>query len=252
MAQYDIFLSYRRKGGYDTAKHLYDLLSKDGYRVSFDIDTLRSGDFDTALFNRIDQCKDFILIVDEHAFDRTLDPDFNPQNDWMRQELAYALSKGKNIVPIFLSGKVGFPENLPADIAAVVKKNGPEFNRYYFDEFYETLKKRFLSKRHNGNKGIWFIVLSILLSVACLVYSFIHESEGGTVVTVSAILAVLSFVLMIVGLSNPGLLLLKSRNLSLWYLVSFFLSFMAFGAGSPEDNSPTDNSSSPKTEIHQN
>ena len=33
---YNIFLSYRRKGGYETAKHLYDLLSRDGYKVSFD------------------------------------------------------------------------------------------------------------------------------------------------------------------------------------------------------------------------
>lgn len=36
---YDIFISYRRCGGFETAKHLYDLLTKDGYRVSFDIDT---------------------------------------------------------------------------------------------------------------------------------------------------------------------------------------------------------------------
>ena len=41
---YDIFISYRRRGGFETAKHLYDLLTKDGYRVSFDIDTLRNGD----------------------------------------------------------------------------------------------------------------------------------------------------------------------------------------------------------------
>ena len=26
---YEIFISYRRKGGYETAKHLYDLLTKE-------------------------------------------------------------------------------------------------------------------------------------------------------------------------------------------------------------------------------
>jgi hypothetical protein len=72
--RYDIFISYRREGGYDTAKHLNDLLVHDGYRVSFDIDTLRNGDFDEQLYDRIDQCEDFILIVDAHAFDRSLDP----------------------------------------------------------------------------------------------------------------------------------------------------------------------------------
>ena len=80
--KYDVFISYRREGGYDTAKHLNDLLIRDGYRVSFDIDTLRSGNFDTQLLDRIEQCKDFILIVDQHCFDRTLDPDFEPEKDW--------------------------------------------------------------------------------------------------------------------------------------------------------------------------
>ena len=78
MKNFDIFISYRRQGGYDTAKHLNDLLVRDGYRVSFDIDTLRNGDFDVQLLNRIDQCEDFILIVDEKAFERTLDVNFNP------------------------------------------------------------------------------------------------------------------------------------------------------------------------------
>ena len=95
MKKYDIFISYRREGGYDTAKHLSDLLTRDGYRVSFDIDTLRSGDFDTQLYERIDLCKDFILIVDQHAFDRTIINKIPREKDWLRCELAYALKKGK-------------------------------------------------------------------------------------------------------------------------------------------------------------
>ena len=108
--KYDVFISYRRDGGYDTAKHLNDLLVRDGYKVSFDIDTLRNGDFDTQLLERIEQCKDFILIVDKHAFDRTLDPSFDPKKDWLRCELAHALKYNKNIIPVFLSGVSGFPE----------------------------------------------------------------------------------------------------------------------------------------------
>lgn len=147
MNRYDIFISYRREGGYDTAKHLYDLLARDGYRVSFDIDTLTRGDFDISLLKRIDECKDFILIVDQHAFDRTLDLRFNPQKDWMRQELAHALKKRKNIIPVFLNGVSKFPENLPDDIRGVVKKNGPQYNRYYFNDFYKRIKSDFLTAR---------------------------------------------------------------------------------------------------------
>lgn len=170
--KYDIFISYRREGGYDTAKHLNDLLVRDGYKVSFDIDTLRSGDFDTQLLERIDQCKDFILIVDQHAFDHTIDSNFNPKNDWLRCELAYALKKNKNIVPVFLSGVTGFPANLPNDIAEVTKKNGPEFNRFYFNDFYKILKKRFLhSSTISGvKKGalLFLFILFIMILVLSL------------------------------------------------------------------------------------
>ena len=141
---YDIFISYRRQGGHETAKHLFDLLVRDGYTVSFDIDTLRSGDFDTELLKRIDECTDFILILNKGALDRCLDPAFKRENDWLRNELAYALAKNKNIIPIMLNGFPGFPEDLPADIAKVARRNGPKYDQYYFDEFYQRLVSRFL------------------------------------------------------------------------------------------------------------
>ncbi len=168
--KYDIFISYRREGGYDTAKHINDLLVRDGYKVSFDIDTLRNGDFDTQLLVRIEECRDFILIVDKHAFDRTLDKNFDSAKDWMRCELAHALKHNKNIIPIFLSGVTGFPEGLPYDIANVTKKNGPEYNRYYFNDFYETLKNRFLkSKKKSKSRHALFLPLAILI-VGALFY----------------------------------------------------------------------------------
>lgn len=141
---YNIFISYRRDGGYVTAKHLYDLLSRDGYSVSFDIDTLRNGDFDVELLKRIDECIDFILILNKDAFVRTLDPNFPKEKDWMRNELAFALQKNKNIIPIMLNGFTEFPDNLPSDIAKVAKKNGPKYDQYYFDDFYNKLKTVFL------------------------------------------------------------------------------------------------------------
>ena len=166
--KYDVFISYRREGGYDTAKHLNDLLVRDGYNVSFDIDTLRNGDFDTQLLDRIEQCKDFILIVDKHAFDRTLDPTFDPKKDWLRCELAHALKHNKNVIPVFLSEVSSFPENLPEDIAEVAKKNGPEYNKYYFNEFYKQLRSRFLKSKSIKTKIIWGLLLSLLIVMILL------------------------------------------------------------------------------------
>lgn len=183
--RYDIFLSYRRKGGFETAKHLFDLLTRDGYSVSFDIDTLRSGDFDTALLGRIDQCTDFILILDREAFDRTLDPAFERNKDWLRIELAYALEKGRNIIPVMLSGFTEFPDNLPADIAAVERKNGPKYDQYYFDAFYAKLL-RFLDSRPverrraalSGEPAAGSSTLKIKSDTDCRI--FVDDEERGT------------------------------------------------------------------------
>ncbi len=178
--KYDVFISYRRDGGYDTAKHLNDLLIRDGYKVSFDIDTLRSGNFDVQLLTRIEQCKDFILIVDAHAFDRTLDPSFDRSKDWLRCELAHALKHNKNIIPVFLAGVSGFPEDLPADVVGVVKKNGPEYNKYYFNEFYKKLKYRFLKSWSIKKKVLVGLMPLIICTLVVLpfLYPYIISKES--------------------------------------------------------------------------
>ena len=136
---YDIFISYRRDGGGDTAGRINDLLTADGYSVSYDVDTMREGRFDTQLLERIKQCQDFILVVDKNCFVRTIDPDTDPQEDWLRQELSYALKLEKNIIPVLLAG-ASFPKQLPDDIKAVRKINAPTCVHEYFDSFYSKLK----------------------------------------------------------------------------------------------------------------
>lgn len=181
--KYDVFISYRREGGYETAKHLYDLLSKDGYKVSFDIDTLRSGDFDKQLLSRIEKCKDFVIIVDKHAFDRTLDGSCDPNQDWLRCELSYALKTNKNIVPIFLSGIKGFPEGLPDDVVEVCKKNGPEYSKYYFDDFYKKLKKTFLHKPSFITKKriLFYIALLFIILLGIVIYNNDKSKDAVTI-----------------------------------------------------------------------
>ena len=60
--EYDIFISYRRDGGESTAKILRDKLTELGYSVFFDVESLRSGDFNKKLYSVIEECDDFLLI----------------------------------------------------------------------------------------------------------------------------------------------------------------------------------------------
>lgn len=139
-AKYDIFISYRRDGGEYTAKILRDRLEELGYKVFFDVESLRSGDFNTKLYSVIDECKDFLLILSPNALDRC-----ENQDDWVRCEVEHALQEKKNVIPIMLRG-FSFPQTLPDSIEALRYKNGLEANTQFFDAFIDRLRQFLLSK----------------------------------------------------------------------------------------------------------
>jgi len=138
--KYDIFISYRRDGGEMTARIIRDRLTELGYSIFFDVETLRNGDFNTALYEQIDNCKDFLLILSPNALDRCTN-----EGDWVRREVEYALMKGKNIVPVMLRG-FSFPDTLPPSLQALPYKNGIEANSQFFDAFIEKLRVFLLTK----------------------------------------------------------------------------------------------------------
>ena len=108
-AKYDLFISYRRAGGVDYARMIYLELKGRGYNTFFDYNSLRSGKFNEGIFKAIDECRYFILVLSEGALDRCMNED-----DWVRHEIEYALSKGKEIIPICPSGnKRHFPAIMP-------------------------------------------------------------------------------------------------------------------------------------------
>ena len=141
--RFDIFISYRREGGYDTAQLLYDRLTQMRYRVSFDLETLRGGKFNTQLYQRIEQCSDVLAIMSKDS----LNLRENPDDDWFRLEIAHALKHKKNIVPVFLRD-FEFPQKgeLPPDIADLVDYQGVTASQEHFDsvscsEYAETSRR---------------------------------------------------------------------------------------------------------------
>jgi len=176
--KFEIFISYRRKGGYDTAKLLYDRLRIDGYSVSFDIDTLEKGNFDDELKKRVYDCKDFLLVLNSGIFDRFFDPECDPKDDWVRQEIICALETSKNIVPLILDG-FAYPKNLPEDVKNITKKNAINLEQKHFESEYARMKQKFLlskprwTTRHR--KSIISILSVFVLGIAAYVCSLLLD-----------------------------------------------------------------------------
>ena len=162
--EYDIFISYRRDGGESTAKILRDKLTELGYSVFFDVESLRSGDFNTKLYAVIEECDDFIVVLSPGALDRCAQED-----DWVRLEIEHAMEKEKNIIPVMLRG-FSFPDRLPESIDGLRYKNGLESNYQFFDAFIgkleEFLKSRpsraGLGRWRKGKRRIWLAAAAVL------------------------------------------------------------------------------------------
>lgn len=135
-----IFISYRRDGGADIARMMCEALKVRNYSVFFDFDSIHGGCFDDRILNAIENCSDFVLVLSKNALARCVNED-----DWVRQEIAFALKCGKNIVPVKVSDFV-YPTDLPEDIADISRHNAVDYIRSYYDDFISKLIGRLVSK----------------------------------------------------------------------------------------------------------
>ncbi len=167
MKKYDIFISYRRSS-YDTANLVATRLRAVGYSVFFDMETLRSGKFNEQLYEVIDNCTDFIVVLPPNALDRCVSED-----DWVRLEVCRAIKGNKNVVPIMLNGFV-WPNPMPTGMEELSNYQALTASSIeYFDLAMERLQKRYLrSKRHfpiiKWAKYLGVTVAALLLITAIL------------------------------------------------------------------------------------
>lgn len=170
--KYDIFISYRRIDTGQRAEHLKDLLDFDYKdRISFDRENL-TGLFDVELARRIDNCIDFLLLIDEKSLVYTEDDnsdakislynylatasidefeakinEIGPEYplDFVRIEIARALHRRDvNIIPIVpeTSDKFNFAKlYLPKDIVGLKR-----YEAIFFSKNKDSLFKDILNK----------------------------------------------------------------------------------------------------------
>lgn len=145
MEEYQIFISYRRVGGEDMAGRIADRLRRLGYSVFYDVESMRAGKFNSQIYEAIDNCHDVLVILPPNALDRCVNPD-----DWVRIEIAYAIEKKKNIIPILMNG-FEFPADLPDEISTICDYEGIRAPSGFFDALMTRLISLLTSPKSTSN-----------------------------------------------------------------------------------------------------
>lgn len=171
MKRYDIFISYRRTA-YETANLIATRLKASGYRVFFDLESMRSGPFNSQLYNVIDNCKDFVLVLSPDALDRCVN-----EGDWVKNEITYAMKQGKNIVPILLRG-FEWPECLPEGLEKLPMYQGVAASPDFFDLAMQRLNSYLKSHKYTQRRAFvkWFAAIALSLAVLLLLLFFVFRS----------------------------------------------------------------------------
>ena len=193
---FDIFISYRRKETADKAEHLFDLLEMAGYKehVSFDRENF-DGRFDLEILQRLDNCKDFIVVLapgtlaelkgeDTQWYEKLarcsvsefsgIESEMKANGaslDFVRLEIARAIAKGKHIIPVV---PVNTPEYnfdrlvLPNDIALLLKEHAEHYQDtkdFLFKDILPKITKRLKSKPNKNRWLKWAVTMAVLLAI---------------------------------------------------------------------------------------
>ena len=174
--KYDVFVSYRRSS-FESANLIAEKLRSMGSSVFFDVESLRSGNFNEQLFNVIDNCSDFVLVLPPNALDRCVNED-----DWVRLEVCRAMAHNKNIIPVMLNGFT-WPSSMPQGMEELCNYQALTASSIeYFDLALQRLQERYLlSKRHRSAKktmmwiGVGLCSLAIVVAIALFVFRIIAK-----------------------------------------------------------------------------
>lgn len=200
--KYDIFISYRREGGFETANLIASKLKLSGYRVFLDIHSMHSGDFSEQLKEKVKGCKDFVWVLspsyvknDVGTITRIDTLSFRDGVDYFRDEICWAIENQKNIIPVILDGFI-VPKEFPQIIQDTLNASNPSCDLHtlqaveasknqHFDVSISELK-RYL---HSHPVIKWAIITLILsfLALFSLLSSFFFRSEtnGNCVITLN-------------------------------------------------------------------
>lgn len=137
------FISYRRETGTDVAARVNAFLTAKGYKVFYDITSMKLGFFDDQIYEHIKDSDFFLLLLSKGALDRCTD-----EHDWVRLEIEYALKNNIQIVPLIFP-HFEFPKDLPDSLKRIPYLHGIEYNAVMFDVVMEKIVQMISPHSHD-------------------------------------------------------------------------------------------------------
>jgi hypothetical protein len=134
---YDVFISYRRKGGSEKAQLVKTELTHRGVnnaRIFLDTHSLHDGDFVQKIASAIENSRCILVIISDRCFDEI------KETDYWYTEIKEALRQRKRIVPVFFDGINSFEGlNVPAELDALRHMNAVTYQHEYTEAVFNKL-----------------------------------------------------------------------------------------------------------------
>jgi hypothetical protein len=145
MSNGQIFISYRREDSAGYTRAIYDRLVRHfaEERVFMDVDAIEPGlPFDEAINRALEQCEVLLVVIGRRWLDAQSGPGprINDPQDFVRREIAAALSRNIRVIPVLIDG-AGMPgeESLPEPLRALSRRNALEISNSRFASDTEIL-----------------------------------------------------------------------------------------------------------------
>lgn len=134
---FDVFISYRRKGGSEQAQLVKSELRQRGIaeeRIFLDTHNLHEGDFRSKIKTAIGQSRNVVVIISQGCFDEVRETDY-----WY-MEIREAMSQGKHIIPVLFDSITSLDVlEIPKELDELKVRNYIRYQHEYADATFDKL-----------------------------------------------------------------------------------------------------------------
>jgi len=145
MSNGHIFISYRRDDSAGYTRAIYDKLAQrfTEERIFMDVDAIEPGlPFDEVINQAVSRCKVLIVMIGKRWMEQQpgVGPRINDEKDFVRIEIAAALSRGIRVIPVLLDGaSMPTEEELPEPLRLFARRHAIEISNNRFNSDVDIL-----------------------------------------------------------------------------------------------------------------